>query len=273
MELIENKRVTSKTLSRYKQMPIELGKKVTSPKKTKTHKHIPLKVIKIKDNTKKYPTVRSYSYNRTPNITDKYRSPVQYRPSANNNNTIIPRLKNEKYPKYSNNNIVQGVNKLPTHPSCYNDAYKYDNVPKHSNKYQVRLEHNSPHLKKTRTNQLNDNHINFQYVSELQNKQTAYRDSVQVPYKSKRKQNIIKKKKIIPKKPKKLYRHKCLYLKQEKSLKSQKNSTSELKSQKKYFNANIFVKNKNQSEHFSKLSSEDIYICSILSEDFNIIKK
>jgi len=281
-------------------MPIELGKKISSPKKTRknTQKntHTPLKVIKI-NNTNKNRKVPSYSYNidRTSDADIKLKSYRNNRHSKkairsmglskiphDNQNRNRFRSKKNPFPEYSYKRKNNDRNTIPDHPQYYDNSHNDDISPVRYNNNPREDPHNPHPLDKKDIYDIDNNNINYQYIPELQHKQNNRVTKFNTAYKMPRRAVVNTgvnrldrervKKKVIPKKVKKLYCQKRLYLKQESSLKSQKDTKSELKAQNKYFNPNIFVKNKNKSEHFSKLAAEDIYICSVLSEDFNIIK-
>ena len=352
MELIENQRVVSKysesirSKNRYSrnQTTIELGKRVTSPKKNKSPKNQRqsppknqrqsppknprLKVIKINNNVKRHPHVPRYSYNtnatnatnatnnRTPNnrnpnsrIPNKYnRSPTKRSEQKNSahhrgHNIDIPTtIKTQrKSHTFAANNTIKGRHASPVYPPRYNDTYKKISSPNRVTSPRIKHWSNPPNTVHRRpdTHYRDDGggdggryydsvpvpvpvrvpsptqyrnpraaNINYQYIPQLQN--TGTNNLVETPHKP---NNIRVKSPKKVKKTKRLYQKKRLYLKQERVPKPNKHSDKIPTSEKKYFNANIFAKNINQTEHFDRLSPEDIYICSLLSEDLNIIRK
>lgn len=335
MELIDNKRVTSrysesirsKNRSLYNQIPIELGKRVTSPKKKHKKKtSSPLKVIKINNTTPKKPATyrRGNSYNTHPpntlpsnNHSDNYHKPKsrvlnhRNKPTNQNRSSKIPN--HNTYTNYnsnsavnSNNNMSPCDNRLPDYRIDNGYTHKTQKSPRnnshgiqHPNQY-ITLENNPGYRYPNQYDQYNQyshetipknqshtKNINYQYMPELQNKYSPNtgratpnrrHSSNKIP--RNKKPYTMPRKPIKPLKPRKpikllkpkkpLYQNRRLYLNSKNTPKSPK---LKLKEGKKYFNPGIFTKNKNQTEHFSKLSPEDIYICSILSEDLNIIKK
>ena len=303
MELIENQRVvskysesiSSKNRSLHNQTTIELGKKVTSPKKTTSHKfhssNPPLKVIKINHNVKSTPHLPRYSYNTNNRIPKNYtsspsaRQQRNFNPQRSQNTYPLNSIKTQKKPRrFATNNIIKTQRGPPAYPPRNNITYKNPLPPNKLNRSPIKYDNKNTDIIGRRSHiQYPNSHtpnINYQYIPQLQNKYTGDTNPTETPYKPNKKHFKSPRKYHKPspiqkklKKPKRLYQKKRLYLKQERVPKPNKHSDKIPTTEKKYFNAKIFAKNKNQTEHFNKLSSEDIYICSVLSEDLNIIRK
>ena len=233
MELLENKRVASRysesIRSLHKHSPIELGKKITSPKKRKSKKNPPLKVIKIRNNVIKPPLLPKYSpmnnmrnenSNGIPN-TNKYRYRRDNNYNHNNHSGRHPRFNNKITktpmperkpiipPPYSRKNLTITRDTSPSYPSNYDNTYKdtspsnkfnrFENSPPHKNYYPVNRGPTNVQF----TNSIPTTHtsnINYQYIPQIQNK---YREEgenrVETPYKPiVKSQNKIIKKKMPP---------------------------------------------------------------------------
>ena len=246
MELLENKRVASRysesIRSLHKHSPIELGKKITSPKKRKSKKKSPLKVIKISGNVNKSPVA--------PNFLNSNNNTTDYKNHQSQKTKMAPIKYSASPPIINNRHIVRPVNRtgnelprytsLPSYPPKYDSVYKPSYPPNNIDKYPK--QHRS-HANNTGGFINNNSNINYQYIPQIQTKNIANtQEPKKVPYNSENitfsssnkviKDEILVKnlkplkliKPIKPKKQRPVYQKKRLYIKTHKKNTPNKNS-------------------------------------------------